>query len=668
MNLAQTPFLDQITEQEIDQLEREIGIAFDASRRSVLLSNDSFDVSACPGSGKTTLLVTKLALLAKKWRHSHSGICVLSHTNVARQEIEKRLQSKSVQQLLHYPHFIGTIHNFVNEYLALPLLRSNGKSIRFIDDEVHGNYCAKLLQRYPTARSALNYRQNGTEIITTLSLEGPNLKLVFSGGDLPYSSTCPTYREINAIKQSAGDKGLWRFSDMFAWAEKLISEVPNVLQMIRTRFPVVFIDEMQDTHEMQGALLFKLFPQTCCKLIQRFGDPNQAIFDFGQTQPTTNRFPTTPVKEIPDSNRFPQTIASLASPLAPNPITPRLEGLGPPAYQFTQVAIPPLQPTIILFDDTNISNVIRHFGKLLLDSFSDDVIQSDSFSAHIIGRVGKQSDTVTRLASSLGAYWNGYDYRLNQPEPKPAKLSEYFNLAIHQSSTSVDKFRSVKAIKRGIIELIRYIDETVLDDYSNQADTIWRRIDADNAASSAFSGVIWQLGIEGKTIEEANWNTIVEQIKIVIQPIIQHQWKKQATEYCEWSARFKDSIVTGNRPNASQNQYCFREANRSVKIEVGTIHKAKGETHTATLVVETFFRKHDFEDLLPWLLGEKSGVDRRVGVEQQERLRLIFTAMTRPTHLLCLAIRKASLGDNDGQIKHTRQLAAHGWQIVDLTI
>lgn len=67
------------------------GIQFDEPRRNVIKNLESIDVQAFPGSGKTTTLVAKLAILARKWPNSHAGICVLSHTNVAREEIEKRL-------------------------------------------------------------------------------------------------------------------------------------------------------------------------------------------------------------------------------------------------------------------------------------------------------------------------------------------------------------------------------------------------------------------------------------------------------------------------------------------------------------------------------------------------------------------------------------------------
>ena len=37
---------------------------------------------------------------------------------------------------MRYPHFIGTIHGFVNEFLATPWLRSKGNPVRLIDTDI----------------------------------------------------------------------------------------------------------------------------------------------------------------------------------------------------------------------------------------------------------------------------------------------------------------------------------------------------------------------------------------------------------------------------------------------------------------------------------------------------------------------------------------------------
>ena len=134
-----------VTDEDISSVTRLLGLPEGAfygldrkdPRQDVLKSMEQLDVAACPGSGKTTLLVAKLAILAEKWEHRTRGICVLSHTNVARNEIEKKLGGSTVgRSLLAYPHFVGTIHGFVAEFLAIPWIRSLGYPIKLIDSEI----------------------------------------------------------------------------------------------------------------------------------------------------------------------------------------------------------------------------------------------------------------------------------------------------------------------------------------------------------------------------------------------------------------------------------------------------------------------------------------------------------------------------------------------------
>lgn len=138
--------LPKITDEDIAWAVSILGLPDDAfsaekdggARERILKSTgETLDVSACPGSGKTTLLVAKLAILARNWPYRRQGMCVLSHTNVAKEEIEKRLGGTEVgQALLSYPHYVGTIHGFVNEFMALPWLRSKGYPIKAVDDDL----------------------------------------------------------------------------------------------------------------------------------------------------------------------------------------------------------------------------------------------------------------------------------------------------------------------------------------------------------------------------------------------------------------------------------------------------------------------------------------------------------------------------------------------------
>lgn len=77
-------------------------------------------VRACPGSGKTYSVATKLLSYLDNWDRYHQGVAVLSFTNVASEEIYKKafLLNKGIGKL-DYPHYIGTVDSFINEFIIL---------------------------------------------------------------------------------------------------------------------------------------------------------------------------------------------------------------------------------------------------------------------------------------------------------------------------------------------------------------------------------------------------------------------------------------------------------------------------------------------------------------------------------------------------------------------
>lgn len=109
----------------------------DQSQIDFLAKATTCDVQAAPGNGKTTLLAAKLALLSRNWSTRRRGVCVISHTNAARTEVEEMIaRHPTAAGLRAYPHFIGTVTGFINQHLALPYLRGLGWHVRQIDDDV----------------------------------------------------------------------------------------------------------------------------------------------------------------------------------------------------------------------------------------------------------------------------------------------------------------------------------------------------------------------------------------------------------------------------------------------------------------------------------------------------------------------------------------------------
>ena len=93
----------------------------DSQREIVFNKSGKFVVRACPGSGKTYCVGARLARLIHDWKKKHEGIAVLSFTNVAWQEIEKKCSEKFHIGKIPYPHYLETIDSFVNKYIFLPL-------------------------------------------------------------------------------------------------------------------------------------------------------------------------------------------------------------------------------------------------------------------------------------------------------------------------------------------------------------------------------------------------------------------------------------------------------------------------------------------------------------------------------------------------------------------
>lgn len=122
---------------------------FDQDKIEIINCETTADIKACPGSGKTTTLLAKLVLLAKRMPlKSGKGICVLTYTNVAIDEIKSKLGHKA-DVLFTYPNYFGTMQSFVDEFFARAALQCYyGARISLVDNkrvenEMYDNYKVK---------------------------------------------------------------------------------------------------------------------------------------------------------------------------------------------------------------------------------------------------------------------------------------------------------------------------------------------------------------------------------------------------------------------------------------------------------------------------------------------------------------------------------------------
>ena len=142
------------------------------------------------------------------------------------------------------------------------------------------------------------------------------------------------------------------------------------------------------------------------------------------------------------------------------------------------------------------------------------------------------------------------------------------------------------------------------------------------------------------------WNhTWIKVVRSLAQAIVgTPPGSPNANAFLHWPTLEPSDEVAGARHR--DNLFRYPAADPRVQIRVGSIHSVKGETHTATLVLDTYYHGHNLSTLKPWLLGTKAGRGTE-GIRNLARLKQHYVAMTRPTHLICLAMREDALTSTD---------------------
>ncbi|UXN33359.1 hypothetical protein [Glutamicibacter sp. M10] len=114
------------------------------------------------------------------------------------------------------------------------------------------------------------------------------------------------------------------------------------------------------------------------------------------------------------------------------------------------------------------------------------------------------------------------------------------------------------------------------------------------------------------------------------------------------------------------NAYVHRRENLAdISVEVSSIHAAKGETHGATLVLDTYNRARFVGKLIPWLSGKKTNTTAKTSSSDKKRMHECYVAMTRSSHLLAVAAVENSLGKTPADIeKSIQDLKGHGWEVL----
>ena len=573
------------------------------------------------------------------------GICVLSHTNVARNEIERKLGSTAEgQALLSYPHFIGTIHGFVDRFLGIPWIKTCGFPVEVVDSDITLSYrWQKIERKYQYAL------ENKGRDEQALRITGTDFNLEKLG----VSNSAKTYGEAVTACRTAAESGYFCYEDPLLWGHELTKIAPETIAILRTRFPVLFIDEAQDNSELQASILHRVFIDgETGSVCQRFGDANQAIFHSVSSKdtPKTWVFPNKDIKrDIPDSYRFGQAIAVFAAPLAVEP--QNLTGRGPD--QRKAGADIGGQHTIFLFEDDARVQVLPAFTDHLRAIFSRETLEKGSFVA--VGGKHKKPDNEKNKPNSVCDYWDAYVPEQTKADPRPDTFVGYVQAgrAKLYKDGNGNLHPMIESIAAGVLEAVRRSGGQVI---RRQLKSRYIRevLPENKNALASYSEFLRCFAVDREALTRQVWN---DKWKRKIGEVVAAVFEGEAAyhepqEFLNWPDVGADASMVAKAGTI------YQKDEQLPKIRLGSIHSVKRETHTGVLVLETYWQKgHYHAKLKNWLLEKKQGGNGE-GVQNLNRLRLHYVAMTRPTHLLCLALPSGTFTPQE-----IITLLGRGWRI-----
>lgn len=677
-----------ITDADIASLGASMQLNFsDDVRKSILKSTASIDVQACPGSGKTTIVGAKLILLSKIWPFQHRGICALSHTNVAKNEIVRYLQKSGVpeaQSLLRYPHFIGTIQEFVNRHLALPFLRSHGHSNITVDNDVY--FQAGLWRlgqnNYLSNRIRGSFRDEGLQrgflSKTHMVFDSDSLSVNFDALPVRWRTQNNYDRAKNDLaqfKHRLSQQNLFLFRDMYAYAQLALHSVPNLLTAIPNRFPALFIDEMQDTHKFQDELLQLAFgtENAFGSCVQRFGDPDQAIFngvDGEQPNDTFNAKTSDEMSFILDgSHRYQQDIADKVRPFSLNEIALNSEIPADIVAERSQLHHEggPFRHTVFVFDDNSQERVIKAFCELVSVEFSDDRSRNADLVVKVVGAVGADIDP-DQGQLRLGHYWPRFKKTKAVSKPNFETLIETIRYSrVGMLSDAKDAYRLILS---GLLKLLDLSNERDAYGLRYRGVTLRRYLES-KAQWEPFCSLIFDFLRSDFDDSPGGWTNYQGKLRQLFDLDNLGDAARLYLNYVEPEAQGQEEeLVDDSMRPLEDNSLVY---DNKFRVELSTIHGVKGETHDATLVLETKNRAHDVGGMIRHLCGEHPNQNNRNrdlrdnphhtagNAASKKFLRQLFVAMSRPKHLLCIAIHNDRLPQDQ-----RAALVESGWSLKDI--
>lgn len=652
-----------------EQLLLPEGSHFDEERLQFINRLESGDLLAVPGSGKTTALRAKLYCIAKELPLKDGrGILALSHTNVAIDELKKMLQNYC-PQLFEYPNFVGTIQEFVDTFLALPYyVQKYGHREEIIDENRYIQACeyimsrprweslylaGKLIHTKNYRKIRLGYADDGRRILR-YGIEGEEVVIEPAAKWKRENTAAEKVTQLTdflfKMKEKIMEYGVLHYDDCYYLAETNIREHPDIIDILRNRFAYVFVDEAQDMKGYQLSIIDKCF--NCDTVVlQRIGDPNQAIFDgFSMDNVWESRNPSF----IKNSFRLTQEVASVVDHLV---LDRGNNGQGGPRFVVNGVRAqdPAIPRYLLLYTQDTIGGLKEKFKEVIRSHNLESKTEATKYGFHIVGWNSEaKNDAIHRRLEDI---FPEYHRNLNKPNANPATLSEQIQVERHIGSFK----ESRKTVLEAFVKVVRMSKLRPADKRSYTATKLLSVVkEKGQTAQHQFKEELLECT---KKLSKGAWSESYNGIKATTSKWLNDFFQQGPNErvMAYYGEDFTPLISSAEVQNVDD-----------ITISIGTVHSAKGMTHCATMYVETSYNnKYESEYMIEdKLTGRGKNRIRTVtspflkqdlqpnGNNAAMAKRMLYVGFSRPTHLLCYASDKRVWKDDVLQMMEDA-----GWKV-----
>lgn len=592
--------LDLITPQILPQ-----GYSFFEQQKGAIVTDKSVNIVAGPGSGKTTVLIAKCALLLKRNSKSNNGICLITHTNIAVDEIKVGLKKIGIDNI-EYPNFIGTIQEFFNSFFskkAFHLIHGE-KMFRVLDDEEYKEKFGEFFQQFKPdwyTYSTPNIKKGRPEILISDDL-------TYSIISAANSSYKEAFEKSIKLLFSRGFVNNQQCLELAYWY--ITKQEGLIKKAITNRFEYVLLDEAQDTSPLQYKLLQKLF--TDSKVIfQKFGDPYQALYNIYEgNKDAWIPYEETDIdyQEISETSRFGNTIANIVK----NVCIEKYD-----TFQSLDL-VKSFNPYYIIYDNEN--DLLNQY-KGLIDRCESE---SESFS-----NSEKKDAILSVFHEDLGRLFSNYTRPSTKPRKNDSQVRKTYNFLLSLISKELDiSFNELK-------------------------DQIDSKLDCKVIIGNCIKKIVNESFLMDSLMEN------LKEVLIILSNNIQSQFLKVNLE--RQVIYFRQNILFSESDHLTEESYDFDIG--TIHSAKGETHRS------TLLVLDALFKDYSqdtefsmFNLLKEYFVGNYIDVNTITNdIEKNETiksLKLAYVALSRPTHLMVISIPKHSIVEDDNILE---RLNNNGW-------